>query len=95
MVDKGRGDFTLAPFQQTADLSLESNGVKLIPIPNLKIALAGNRSYVVSKNGIMGQEILPILNKGIRELQKKKIFEKAYRESGFFNPRVKKWKRVN
>lgn len=95
MVDKGRGDFTLAPFQQTKDMSLESNGVKLIPIPKLKIALSGNRSYLVSKNGIIGQEILPLLNKGIKELQKKKVFEKAYRESGFFNPRVRNWKRVN
>ena len=86
MVNKKRGDFTLAPFQQTEDMSLEMDGVKLIPIPGIKISLAGNRAYLVSKKGIWGEKILPILNKGIKILQMKNIITTAYSESRFFNP---------
>jgi len=95
MINVYRGDFTLAPFQSTPDLSFTSQGIKFVPIPNLKVGLRGTRHFAISKKHPKAKEILTAINSGIKQLREKQIIKKAYIESGFFNPKVKNWKKLN
>lgn len=95
IVNVGRIDFLLAPFQPTPGMSLTLDGITLVPIPNIKVALEGSRVFAVSKKHPEGQKIIKALNIGIKELKKKGILKKAYEQSGFFNVKVKNWKKIN
>ena len=94
MIDKQRADFTLGEFSANADLSVESNGVKLVPVPNCKVAIAGSRSWVVSKKSPNADALLAALQKGVKALRAESRIERALKESGFLNPKVVAWKRL-
>ena len=95
MVKIGRADFLLAPFQSTSDLSLEAEGIKMIPIPNLKIGLQGSRHFGISKSHKNGKLIFEKFNQGLQKLHSQGIIHKAYSQSGFFNTRTQDWLKVN
>ena len=94
MVNIGRADFLLAPFQPTDDMSFEPEGVKLIPIPNLKIGLQGSRHFAISKRHPHGKEVSEAIDKGIAILKQKGLVQQAYQDSGFFNTKVKDWQKL-
>jgi hypothetical protein len=94
MIDKKRVDFTLQEFSANADFSIENSGVKLIPIPNCKVGLAGSRSWVVAKTSPHAKEIHEALVRGAKILRDDGRIEKAFKESGFFNAQVANWKRL-
>ena len=48
MVLAGRADITLAPFQNSPDLSLDVHGQKLVPIPGVKVSIKGSRFCALS-----------------------------------------------
>ncbi|MBB5193573.1 hypothetical protein HNQ50_004331 [Silvimonas terrae] len=95
MVEKGRADVLLAPFQPTADMSLKLGEYTLVPIPDVKVGLAGSRHLFVSRNAPHGAETYDALEKGLAKLRAKGVIEQAYRESGFFNTRTQDWKKIN
>jgi len=95
MVSIKRGDFLLASFQNTEDLSFFSEGIKLVPIQGLKVGLQGSRHFAISKNYPKSKELFKALNKGMKILRKEGIIKKAYEQSGFFNEKVKNWKKLN
>ena len=95
MVNKGRADFLLAPFQPSRDFSFEAEGIKFVPIPNLKVELQGSRHFGISKRYPKGKEVFDAFNRGLINLKDRGVIGKAYQESGFFNKRVTDWKRIN
>jgi len=95
MVWAGRVDMTLAPFQPNTSMTLNSEGLKLIPVPNIKVALSGSRHWVTSRKHVEGRALFVALDKGIKVLRRKGQIHRAYTESGFFDPRVKEWKVIN
>ena len=95
MVNNKHADFLLSPFQSNADLSLNIDGIKLVTVPNIKVALYGTRHFAVSKKAKGSKLILQQLNDGIMQLQANGIIEKAYRQAGFFNEQVENWQRLN
>lgn len=95
MVHVGRGDFLLAPFQATSDMSLFAEGIRLVPIDKLKIKLSGSRVFTVSKASKNSKKIMKDLNDGLQFLLDQNIIQKAYVESGFINPKVTSWIFVN
>jgi hypothetical protein len=94
MVAAGRADFLLAPFQATADLSLEVAGVRLIPIPGLKIGMQGTRHFLISAKHAQGPELKSRLDAGLQALNQQGRIRRAYVQSGFFNPKVLQWRRL-
>lgn len=94
MIQKGRADFTIQEFTSAPDMASVFGGVKLIPIPLCTVALASSRSWIVSTTRPQAKEIMAALTKGITNLRAIGTIEKAYSESGFFNLRVKDWKRL-
>lgn len=87
-----RADITLASFNAEPGMRIEMDGCVLVPIPNLKTSLIGERVFVVSRAHPKGQAIFDALQRGLRELEAAGTIERAYRECGFINPRVQDWK---
>lgn len=95
MVWAGRADMTLAPFQPTDNMALYHEGLTLIPIPNIKLALAGSRHWIVSKQHPEGQALFTALERGLQQLRSGGTVTRAYTESGFFDARVADWQQIN
>ena len=93
MLQQGRADLLLAPFQPTPDLSLTVDGVRLVPIPGLKVGMRGTRHFLVSANHAQGPQLLNQLNTGLARLRQRGLVRRAYEQSGFFNARVADWTR--
>lgn len=94
MLEGERGDFILAPFQPTKELALTAYGVRLLPVKNVKVSLQAARVFIVSKQSEGSKEIFDALQRGIKKLKLKGVFEKAYTESGFYNNKVSDWKMI-
>ncbi len=95
LVRDGRADFALLEFAASADLSVENNGVKLIPIPQCKVALPGNRSWVIAKQSPHAQLLSQAFERGLAVLRQDGRIERAFGESGFFNPKVARWRSIS
>ncbi len=91
MVEFGRVDFLLAPFQSTLDLSLSYEDIHLVPIPGIKISLGEGRRVVFSKLHPKGQELYEAFQRGFAMMKKNGLIKRAYNQSGFFNERAKGW----
>lgn len=87
MVEAGRVDFLLAPFQATPDLSLEVDGITLYPIPNVKLAVKGRRVFITKKDSPLSRA----LKNGLEQLKADGTVKRAYADAGFFNPTVESW----
>ena len=94
LIQKQQADFTLAEFSPSPDMGTVSGGVKFVPVPNCKVAIMGSRSWIVSKASPQAEKIFNALARGVRFLRDNGTIERAYQESGFFNPRVANWKRL-
>ncbi len=90
-VINNRADILLAPFQPTDDLSFQVNGIKFFPIIGYKIKLEGTRHFVISSKNSYGGEVNIYLKRGLSKMKEEGIIEKMYRESGFYNEKVKDW----
>lgn len=91
MVIADRADFLLAPFQATDDMSFEANGVVFMPIAGVKLGLLGSRHFVVSRLHADGQRFYQALEKGLAIMLARGAFDRAYREAGFYNDKVRDW----
>lgn len=95
MVNAGRVDMLLAPFQATEDLSLTVENIRLIPIPNVKIGLQGSRHFGISKHYSHAKQLASGFNRGLSRLITQGVIKKAYSQSGFINARVANWKKLD
>lgn len=93
-IQKQQVDFVLWEFSGNADMSVVISGVKLVPVPNVKIAIMGARAWVVSKASPNAEVVHKALAAGTKILRDNGTIERAYKESGFHNPRVTDWKRL-
>lgn len=94
MLQQGRADLLLAPFQPTPDLSLLVDGVRLVPIPGLKVSMKGTRHFLVSATHALGPRLRDQLNAGLAWLRQQGLVRRAYEQSGFFNAKVAGWTRL-
>jgi hypothetical protein len=95
MVEAGRADMTIAPFQPTPGMAFEASGGTMIPIPGVKLCLHGSRHWPVSKEHPQGKAFFEALERGLEQLEKTGTIQRAYRECGFFHPDVAEWKLLN
>ncbi len=94
LIRDGRADFALMEFASTPDLSVENAGTKLVPVPNCKVALPGSRSWVISKQSPHAKVLQDAFDHGIAQLRRDGRIERAFGESGFFNPKVARWRSI-
>ncbi len=94
MVQQDRADVILAPFQPTPDLSMTVEGVRLVPVPGLKLRLRGTRHVLISATHEQGPRLRTQLNAGLAALRQQGVLRRAYEQCGFFNARVAGWTRL-
>ncbi|WP_348945289.1 hypothetical protein ABHF33_01395 [Chitinibacter sp. FCG-7] len=94
MLKGERGDFTLASFKSSPDMSFEVEGARLFPAKGMKVAMPGSRHFLVSPTG-HGAVVFEALNKGLSQMRRDGTLRRAYTEAGFFNARVESWTLVN
>ncbi|MDR7088242.1 hypothetical protein [Cellvibrio fibrivorans] len=95
MVNAGRVDIALSPFEMNKDKEIIVEGIRLIPIDGVKIAIQGSRHWPVSKSHPLGDEFYTALVKGVTQMRRNGTIERAYRECGFFHPDLTEWKLLN
>lgn len=94
MISLRRADFMLSPFVRSEGLLLKHGDRTLMPIPGISVVLPGSRHWVVSRNHPEGRRFFDALLVGIKLLQKEGRIRRAYIESGFINPSVENWKKL-
>lgn len=94
MLHAGRGDFIMTSFKPNPDLSFEIEGIKLLPVRDLKVAMPGSRHFLVSNNE-QGQQVLAALNQGLNQLRKEGRIRRAYTDAGFFTKKIENWTLLN
>ena len=95
MIEAGRADITLAPFQQNEGMLVEIGDIKLVPIKGIKIAFAGSRHWSVSRKHPQGQAFYDAMERGLTYMEAHGIIQQAYLECGFFHPDVATWTVLN
>jgi hypothetical protein len=75
-------------------MSLLDEGLKLIPIPNYKLKLKGERVWIINKSFPGAKDVIKAFEKGFKILDEQGTIQRAYRESGFINDRVKDWTEI-
>lgn len=95
LVSMGWIDIMLIPFTKNKPFRYKDDNYDLIALEGVKIALNDSRHILVSKKHPQGKETFRALQKGLKILRQKGLIEKAYRQSGFFNDKVKNWLTIN
>jgi hypothetical protein len=95
LVSMGWIDVMLIPFTKNMPFRYQGVSYDLIAVEGVKIALNDSRHFLVSKHHPHGKETFQALQKGLKILRQKGLIEKAYRQSGFFNDKVKNWTTIN
>lgn len=93
-VRRGQADFVLWEFSAFADMHITRGAVTLVPITGYKVGIAGSRSWIISRRTSNAEQILNALSAGIKILRENGTIERAYSESGFFNPKIANWKQL-
>ena len=95
LVSMGWVDVMLAPFNNQFPFQFKGDNYHIVAIDGVKLALDDSRHFVVSRAHPQGYEAFEALEKGLTELRKLGTIERAYRQCGFFNPRVENWILLN
>lgn len=95
MINAGRVDLTMSPFEMNPEQEIVVDGIRLVPIKGVKIAIRGSRHWPVSKTHPSGEVFYQALSKGISQLRANGTIERAYRECGFFHPELASWQLLN
>ena len=95
MIEAGRADFTLQDFSSSPELSSEEHGVRLYPVPGVKISLVGTRHFLINKDSPHGPAVFEALQKGLKILKQRGEIDRALLESGITNKAVADWLRLN
>ena len=95
LVSLGWVDVMLSPFTKSQTFSYQRDNYQIIAVEGVKVALNDSRHFLVSKKHPLGQATFQALQKGLKILRERGTIEKAYRQAGFFNSKVKDWKVIN
>ena len=93
-VARGRADVMLAPFPAGDDLLLLAEGVTLLPIRDVSLAVQGSRHLAASRTP-GGQAIADHVFPALGALAANGSLKRAYRECGFINARTSQWHVLN
>ncbi|ESP90363.1 MULTISPECIES: hypothetical protein [Pseudoalteromonas] len=94
LVSNGWVDIMLIPFNNQTPFKYTGKGYSVEAIQGIKVALQDSRHFVVSKKHQHSQAIFNALEVGIKQLRASKFIENSYRNCGFLNVLVDKWREI-
>lgn len=95
IVQAGRADVTLQDFAATPDMSIEEEGVRLYPVPGVKIGLDGSRHFLISKAHPDGAKVFAALERGLKIMRENGEIKRILLDSGVVNKGVQDWILLN
>jgi hypothetical protein len=95
LIAQRRVDFTLLEFSPRADMMREFDGEKLVPAPGVKVAMPGSQHFMVSRKDARAQEIIAVLNRGLKALRQNGLLAQCLRQGGLINAQTADWKVLN
>lgn len=96
MLVAGRADFTLLPFAPTPDMTLQWDGVPIVPVSGIKIGIPGERVYALSRHDTAAASTHIKLNRAIRQMIQSGQIRRAFREAGYIDdPRIRRWRQLD
>lgn len=95
MVQGGRADFTLQDFSAAPDMEIEDQGVRLYPIPGVKIALSGTRHYFICRKAPEAAKVFAALQKGLQIMRQSGEIDRILSSSGFVSKGARGWLLLN
>ena len=95
MINADRADFTLLEFSNEPDMAREHDGIRLLPMPGVKVILPGSQHFMISRHLPNAQKIVDALNSGIETLHRTGFIRQCLTHSGVVNERVKDWNILN
>ena len=95
MLRADRAHFTLLEFSSENDFGRTIEGIRLIPVPGIKVGLKGSRHLMISKIHPQGRTVYNAVQKGLKALRNKGVIKRALTECGFLDERVSNWEKIN
>ncbi len=95
MLKAGRADWIPLGFQNPPDMSINHKGVRLVPVPGIKIAMVESRHFVLSRRHPQGQMVYDAMEKGMKVMREQGLMKQILSQTGVTCPAVKDWKIIN
>ncbi|WP_158224652.1 transporter substrate-binding domain-containing protein [Agaribacterium haliotis] len=92
MLAAGRSDFTLHEFPRGTDLIVDAHGVRLAPLPGIKVVIPDERVLVASKQP---HALVTKLWQSLAELEQRGEIRALYQRHGFMRKKTANWRVVN
>jgi len=95
MINANRADFTLLEFSSTPAMVQDLEGIRLYPIPGVKVVLPASQHFMISRHLPDAEKIVAALNTGIDALHANGFIHQCLANSGIINEQVKDWRILN
>jgi hypothetical protein len=95
LIDAGRADFTLLEFSNAPDMARENNGIRLYPLPDVKVTLPASQHFMISRHIPNADKIVAALDKGLADLRAQGFIRQCLVNSGIINNNVTDWLVLN
>ncbi|MBP3124834.1 hypothetical protein [Thalassospira sp. ER-Se-21-Dark] len=95
LIDAGRADFTLLEFSSAPEMVRSSDGIRLYPMPGVKVVLPASQHFMISRALPNVEKIVKALNSGIDALHASGFIHQCLVNSGIINEQVRDWRILN
>ncbi len=95
MLKAGRADWIPMGFRNPPDMSIIRNGIKIVPVPGIKICLVESRHFLISQRHPHGKLIYDALEKGLAVMRKQGTLKKLLKQGGYTCPAARNWTVLN
>lgn len=95
LIDAGRADFTLLEFSSAPEMVRSSGGIRLYPMPGVKVVLPASQHFMISRALPNAEKIVKALNSGIEALHASGFIHQCLVNSGIINEQVENWQILN
>ena len=90
-VASGRADLLLAPANASEGSRLNVDGVKLAPMPGMRMLIPGSRHYGFHIHQFQGARTAACFARGLYSMVEAGAVERAYRDAGFWREDIQTW----
>ncbi|WP_286791702.1 hypothetical protein [Thalassospira sp. UBA4513] len=95
LINAGRADFTLLEFSSGPGMVRSSDGIRLYPMPGVKVILPASQHFMISRALPNAEKIVAALNTGIDALHANGFIHQCLTNSGIINEQVRDWRILN